>query len=95
MNDSKTSGREAQGTGQTIGKLADLYGVGAVRYDGRSPSFEDGSRVTLECDEVTFLTDCARIRLKGDDLSRLIGGARRIVVNGTSFVREGGPGGGE
>lgn len=80
--------------GQKIGKLADLYGVDypskltVTRGSDNFFAFEDASRVTLECDELTFLTDCTRIKLKGDDLSRYIDKTKRIVINGVSFVKE-------
>lgn len=87
--------------GQRIGKLADLYGVDypeklTLRYeDSNCYSWEDNSRIVLECKEITFLTDCAKISLKRDDLSRFVDRTRRIVINGVSFVKEDGSGDGE
>lgn len=111
MNEFKTSGREAPKTGeapdkgfenllgQNIGKLADLYGVDypeklTLRYD-TNPSWEDTNRIVLECKEITFLTDCAKISLKRDDLSRFVDRTKRIIINGISFVKEDESGDGE
>lgn len=85
--------------GQKMGKLTELYGVDypdkpAFKSDNNF-SFEDPCRVVIDCDEITFLTDCARIKLKSEDLSRFVDKTKRIVINGASFVKEGGSGGSE
>lgn len=86
MNDSKTRNSEVQKTPLSVLGIDDPSKL-AIQYD---PSFslEDTGRILIECSEVTFLTDCARIRLKRDDLLRFINKTKRIVINGVSFIKE-------
>lgn len=103
MNDFKTSDCEAPTAAapQKMGKLADLYGVDypekltLKRDEANCFEFKDARRIILDCDSVTFLTDCARIELKREDLSRFIKKAKRIVINGVSFVKDDEDGDGE
>lgn len=92
-NDFKASGCETPKTPLSAIGIDDPRKL-VVSYDPNF-SWEDKTRLTIECDEITFLTDCAKINLKRDDLSRYIDKTKRIVINGVSFVKEDESGDGE
>lgn len=79
-----------------MGKIADLYGVdypeklALERNAGNSIDMEDVPSVVLDCSSVAFLTDCARIELKGESFSEFLKKVKKIIINGVSFAKEGG-----